>query len=265
MGCEPKYAIRDVSEKTGVKPVTLRAWQRRYGLVQPERTEKGHRLYSDADIELIKTIQSWLEKGVSIGKVKELLNSDSSPVFEQQDEAPQLAEVESVLAAIAKLQYTKSEQILSGIFKEYPSHIVIEQAIKPILTTLEVVKNSQKSLQLGLFNSVVTSVVGKIVDAENKAGKKNKLLMVSFDAFGSIHARMELVQKVEQGNRVVLIESVEDLGGLKDMLATELYTAVYFYASQDIPAKLVSNIKELKQQVNCELEACELLTTLHFN
>jgi DNA-binding transcriptional MerR regulator len=31
----PRFAIREVSEMTGIKPVTLRAWQRRYGLVQP--------------------------------------------------------------------------------------------------------------------------------------------------------------------------------------------------------------------------------------
>ncbi|MCG6506952.1 MerR family transcriptional regulator, partial [Vibrio parahaemolyticus] len=50
MACEEKlYAIREVSEITGVKPVTLRAWQRRYNLVQPQRTAKGHRLYTDHD------------------------------------------------------------------------------------------------------------------------------------------------------------------------------------------------------------------------
>ena len=44
---EKLYAIRDVSDLTGVKPVTLRAWQRRYNLIQPQRTEKGHRLYAN--------------------------------------------------------------------------------------------------------------------------------------------------------------------------------------------------------------------------
>ena len=41
---EGSYPIREVSRLTGVNAVTLRAWQRRYGLVQPARTEKGHRL-----------------------------------------------------------------------------------------------------------------------------------------------------------------------------------------------------------------------------
>ncbi|MCA1898692.1 MerR family DNA-binding transcriptional regulator, partial [Shewanella putrefaciens] len=38
--------IGEVSSITGVNAVTLRAWQRRFGLVIPERTPKGHRLYT---------------------------------------------------------------------------------------------------------------------------------------------------------------------------------------------------------------------------
>ncbi len=41
------YPIRAVSRLTGVSAVTLRAWERRYGLIVPSRTAKGHRLYSD--------------------------------------------------------------------------------------------------------------------------------------------------------------------------------------------------------------------------
>ncbi|MDX1336249.1 MAG: MerR family DNA-binding transcriptional regulator, partial [Gammaproteobacteria bacterium] len=36
-----KYPIRTVTDQTGVHPVTLRAWERRYGLIKPERTPKG--------------------------------------------------------------------------------------------------------------------------------------------------------------------------------------------------------------------------------
>ena len=38
--------IREVARQTGVNAVTLRAWERRYGLIVPQRTPKGHRLYS---------------------------------------------------------------------------------------------------------------------------------------------------------------------------------------------------------------------------
>ena len=77
---EKLYAIRDVSELTGVKPVTLRAWQRRYNLIQPQRTEKGHRLYRQQDLDTIREIQGWLAKGVAIGKVQSGYAADCKSV-----------------------------------------------------------------------------------------------------------------------------------------------------------------------------------------
>ena len=47
------HPIREVSRLTGVNAVTLRAWQRRYGLVQPAPYREGHRLYSEQDIRQI--------------------------------------------------------------------------------------------------------------------------------------------------------------------------------------------------------------------
>ncbi|MFK0313504.1 MerR family transcriptional regulator [Pseudomonas sp. NPDC090233] len=67
------YPIREVSRLTGVNAVTLRAWERRYGLIQPTRTESGHRLYSQVDIDDIRRILGWLERGVAVSKVGSIL------------------------------------------------------------------------------------------------------------------------------------------------------------------------------------------------
>ncbi|MDP2514978.1 MerR family transcriptional regulator [Photobacterium damselae subsp. piscicida] len=61
---EKRYAIGEVSDITGVNSVTLRAWQRRYGLIVPQRTPKGHRLYTHDDIANICQIVSWLKRGL---------------------------------------------------------------------------------------------------------------------------------------------------------------------------------------------------------
>ena len=61
--------IRDVAQLTGVNPITLRAWERRYGLSQPKRTEGGHRLYTPEDVAIIRQVLGWIERGVAVGKV----------------------------------------------------------------------------------------------------------------------------------------------------------------------------------------------------
>jgi len=72
--------IKEVSEKTGVNPVTLRAWERRYGLITPKRSEKGYRHYSLADLVKIQTIVDWLKQGLALPRIKELLNNQTQKV-----------------------------------------------------------------------------------------------------------------------------------------------------------------------------------------
>ena len=67
------YSIGDVAERCGINPVTLRAWQRRYGLLKPQRSEGGHRQFDDEDVQRIEEIKRWIESGVPVGKVKALM------------------------------------------------------------------------------------------------------------------------------------------------------------------------------------------------
>ncbi|UMZ13047.1 MerR family transcriptional regulator [Pseudomonas sp. MPFS] len=70
---EALFPIREVARLTGINPVTLRAWERRYGLIQPTRTESGHRLYSMHDVEAVREILGWIERGVAVSKVGKIL------------------------------------------------------------------------------------------------------------------------------------------------------------------------------------------------
>lgn len=64
-----RFTIRSVCALTGVNPNTLRAWERRYGLIQPERTASGYRLYTMHDVERLRAIQDLLNAGVPAGQV----------------------------------------------------------------------------------------------------------------------------------------------------------------------------------------------------
>jgi len=56
MACEGSHTltISQVAEQTGVNPVTLRAWQRRYGLLSPARTAKGHQTLVGANVRIYR-------------------------------------------------------------------------------------------------------------------------------------------------------------------------------------------------------------------
>ncbi len=69
---EAVYIISVAAELAGMHPQTLRIYERR-GLLQPYRTPGGTRRYSDADIELLATIQELTNAGVSLEGVRRIL------------------------------------------------------------------------------------------------------------------------------------------------------------------------------------------------
>ena len=55
------YTIKQAAARTGLTIPTIRAWERRYGVVSPERTEAGYRLYDEASIERLAAMRSLVE------------------------------------------------------------------------------------------------------------------------------------------------------------------------------------------------------------
>lgn len=65
----PKYTIKSVSIQTGIRTVTLRAWERRHEILSPFRAENHYRLYSDRDIALLRWIKNRTEEGIAISNI----------------------------------------------------------------------------------------------------------------------------------------------------------------------------------------------------
>lgn len=235
-----KYAIREISELTGVKPVTLRAWQRRYNLIEPERTEKGHRLYTQKHIDLINDIQGWLAKGVSIGKVKALLESGDQAESDVSTNMAHLDDVEPVLDALASLNKGKAETLIHSVLKEYPLNVVETQFIQPVEQALGLVRQNLRSLQFGLFQTLMLTKLNAIIEAENKAA----------------------LSLVEKGCKVTIIDEVEDLSGLLGHPCLEEFSTLAIYSARAINESQMAAIQQLETMISGELILPELLQRL---
>jgi methanogenic corrinoid protein MtbC1 len=71
----PVYNLKAVVNETALKPSTIRAWERRYGLPQPRRTEGGHRQYSQRDIDTLNWLVARQQEGMSISHAAQLWRS----------------------------------------------------------------------------------------------------------------------------------------------------------------------------------------------
>ncbi len=79
----PVYTIKTVVQQTGITPATLRAWERRYGMFSPGRSEGGYRLYSERDIAILRWLKGQVDAGVAISSAVVLLG------IQQQAGAPE--------------------------------------------------------------------------------------------------------------------------------------------------------------------------------
>ena len=132
--------IRTVSSLTGVNSVTLRAWERRYDLIKPVRTPKGHRLYTMADVDLIHQVVTLLDNGMSIGQVRQVLDAGQErpgPALESPSGfSPWRNYQERLLRAIAAFEDNELSAVYNEVLSLYPVDIVTNQLIMPLLREL---------------------------------------------------------------------------------------------------------------------------------
>ncbi len=140
------YPIRAVSRLTGVSAVTLRAWERRYGLIVPSRTAKGHRLYSEADVARIRQVLALLNQGVGVGQAGPLLagTADVRLVADPRAPAPVLGQasdpwpdyVERMLEGARRFDVVALDIIYNDALSLYPIDLVASRLTTPVLELL---------------------------------------------------------------------------------------------------------------------------------
>jgi DNA-binding transcriptional MerR regulator len=78
------YSIKYVSTITGLSEHRIRAWEKRYQLLTPERSQKGRRLYNDEDIETLSAIGKLIEKGAKIGELAPMSTKELNELLSKQ-------------------------------------------------------------------------------------------------------------------------------------------------------------------------------------
>jgi DNA-binding transcriptional MerR regulator len=137
-----QFKMATFSQLTGLSAGVLRAWERRYGLLEPVRLESGHRLYTSEDLAVIRRVSALLETGRSIGEVaalgrSALLSDPEAPkVGRRWPPADESGPVESLRARIIdaarRLSATDLDVALDEAFASLGPRTVVEKVIAPV-------------------------------------------------------------------------------------------------------------------------------------
>jgi MerR family transcriptional regulator, light-induced transcriptional regulator len=130
--------IGALAKRTGVSPELLRAWEQRYGLLQPTRTPGGFRLYSAADEARVQRMQSLVSGGLAAAQAARLILSGGEPAprTDSGSAAPLEEAAGDLAAALDRLDEQAANSALDRLFSAYTVETVLQEVVLPYLHRL---------------------------------------------------------------------------------------------------------------------------------
>jgi MerR family transcriptional regulator, light-induced transcriptional regulator len=133
----PGLRIGELSRRVGVTPDVLRAWERRYGVLQPHRSRSGQRLYTEADEERVRRMLGHMEGGYSAAVAARLTTAPlAAPAAAPAATADIGALAEELRAALHGLDEAGAEAALDRLLAAFALDTVLRDAVLPFLADL---------------------------------------------------------------------------------------------------------------------------------
>lgn len=143
----PRYNIKAVVQQTQVNISTLRAWEQRYGVPRPKRSDHGHRLYSQRDVAVIKWLKQATEEGLAISQAVTMLRDldtvevvDARPALAPiHHAAPQLVssawpDIRAQLAShLYEINMRQAHLLVNHVCAMFPIETVVLELFEPLL------------------------------------------------------------------------------------------------------------------------------------
>lgn len=131
--------IGELSRRTGLSVDVIRAWERRYDLLRPDRTDGGYRLYAQDDISRLRLMQHYLSKGLPTAQAAGLVHrvqtaaSDLNPGLPPGDVGKALAVLHESLESFDEAPAARTLDRLLGVFA---AGAVLRDVVLPYLREL---------------------------------------------------------------------------------------------------------------------------------
>ncbi len=250
-----KYTINDLERLTNVKKHTIRIWEKRYGIIQPQRTHTNIRYYNDADVRLLINI-AYLNK---IGhKISVLAKKTEAEITKDIQESAINNKNEAWLTLFLNGIIDLNEQKMNELLERYLMKISFEQVITemfyPLLEHIGLmwqiskINPAQEHFASNFIRNKVISEIDKL-DCNYKANKTFVLFLreEEYHELGLLFAHY-LIKKT--GFRVLYLGQsvpISDLNEIKDALLNPIFLTSFINRNikQDVP----SYLKELSKTI----------------
>lgn len=199
-GLTMSYSIGEFARLCGINATTLRAWQRRYGLLKPQRTDGGHRLYSDDDVRQALNILDWMRKGVPISQVKPLL---SRPVIRLGDNWITIQE--TMLQHLHEGRIDALRQLIYDCGREYPRAELVTHLLRPLRSKVTAHLPAVMTLH-EVLDGIIISYTSFCLEGDRKA-PGSSVFISGWHLSDHCEIWLEALSRTGQGLRIDVLPS----------------------------------------------------------
>ncbi|GAB1372051.1 hypothetical protein MASR1M45_21130 [Candidatus Kapaibacterium sp.] len=177
-----KYSIDLTSKKTGLSKNIIRAWENRFNILTPDRTETNRRLYSDKDIEKLKLLAEATRAGHKIGNIHSLSNDELRKLIYSDGEIPSLLNDDAqkvIIDSIKKFDEATLRKKIGDFLVNNSKPGFIFNFMIPLV---EKIGNMWKSGELRISHehfatSIITSILIRMREIESRDNLARRIIV----------------------------------------------------------------------------------------
>ncbi len=263
------HPIQEVARRTGLSTYVLRAWEHRYNAVAPARSASGRRLYSDADVERLKLLQSATRAGRRIGEVAGLAREDlvqicladsffhaSTPARPIPDSAPPEVDQHqrTCLEAIRQMNPFALEAALYNASVAVSVQVLLENVLCPLLHAIghECRHGDMRISEEHMATAIIRSFLGTL-KLNGRVPHHHELTLVVTTPAGQRHelgALMVAVTAANEGWNAIYLGAdlpADEIAAAARRTGAKAVAVSITYPDNN--ARLVAELRRLRRQI----------------
>jgi DNA-binding transcriptional MerR regulator len=256
------YSIKDLEQITGIKAHTIRIWEKRYKIVQPQRTTTNIRHYTDFDLKRLMSVAILNRHGQKISHIVSMSNEQLNEkiVALTQHSFDMASHIESLMVAMIEVNETKFDKTLTTLFLNLGFEDTFTKVIVPffekigILWQIGTVNPAQEHFITNLIRKKIIVAIDGLIVSENVPNRKKFLLFLPDDELHEIALLYYsyLIQK--RGHKVIYLGQMvpfEDIIMLSELQQPDVLFTIFTSCPknttvEDYIEKLVLNFDDKK-------------------
>jgi DNA-binding transcriptional MerR regulator len=181
------YHISELEQLSGIKAHTIRIWEKRFNLIQPERTDTNIRMYNDDQVRKLLNVSTLLAGGYKISKIAELNEKDLYEKItalrtgvDEDGDAIALSYINDLVASMVDFNEAAFEKTFAAAVTRYGMFEAMLKVFYPLLQKIGLMWTTENVMpvQEHFASAIIRRKLLAAVDGQLPAGKKNKKFLL---------------------------------------------------------------------------------------